>query len=432
MAGTPAAEASRVTAGLLALLQRLVLYPLSFLVRRRPGLWVFGAPQDAFSGNPKYLYLWMSEHRPDVRVVWLTGSARTQRLLREHGYACELRWSAAGMVAAATARYHVVSNDASDTSLAFSGGARLLNLWHGVGIKNILRGARVGANAQLYARLWRPDVYVRSMHRFRRPALVVSTSPTMSEHFARCFDIPLDRCPQLGYPRLDPCLDEQFRTLCLSFGDYEGLRQLCAGRTVYLYTPTLRDDDEDLLHEALPDLTALSEALRPTDGLLLLKLHPATSPSGLVSDQLTALDNVLLWPDGLDLHPVLDRVDCLITDYSSLLYDYIAVAGRAAVIYAYDYDRYVAVDRDLAFPFDDNIVGQRVDTFEELCAVLRSGAALEELPAERLAALRSRFWGSPEPVSQPASPGVAEFALTWPGPRARRTPLARLRSADVR
>jgi len=399
---------------LLALLTRVVLFPLSFLVPRRRDLWVFGAPQDGFSGNPKFLFLWMSQHRPDVRCVWLTGSPDTRRSLRDHGLECELRWSRAGITAAARARHHVVANDASDTSLAFSGGAQVLNLWHGVGIKNILRGARVGQNADLYRKLWRPDVYVRSAHRFRRPALVLSTSPTMSEHFARSFDVPVDRCPPLGYPRIDPLVDESFRALCLSFGDYEALRRLTAGRTVYLYAPTLRDDDGDFFGEAVPDLAALSEALRPTDGVLLLKLHPFTTAT--VSEQVAAFDNIAVWPAGLDLYPVLDEIDCLITDYSSMLYDYIAVAGSGVVIYAYDYERYVSKDRDLAFPLAENIVGQRADTFSELCEVLRSRAAVAELPAERLAELRLRFWGSTEPVGRLASAAIAEFVRDRPGP----------------
>ena len=297
---------------LLALLARVVLFPLSCLVLRRGDLWVFGAPQDGFSGNPKFLFLWMSQHRPDVRCVWLTGSPDTRQLLRDHGLRCELRWSRAGIAAAARARSHVVANDASDTSLAFSGGARVLNLWHGVGIKNILRGARVGQNAGLYRKLWRPDVFVRSAHRFRRPAMVLSTSPTMSEHFARSFDVPVDRCPQLGYPRIDPLVDEQFRALCLTFGDYGALRRQTAGRTVYLYAPTLRDDDSGMFAEAVPDLAALSEALRPTNGLLLLKLHPFTA--GSVSAEVAAYDNIAVWPAGLDLYPVLDEVNCLVTD----------------------------------------------------------------------------------------------------------------------
>ncbi|SDQ67800.1 CDP-glycerol glycerophosphotransferase family protein [Quadrisphaera sp. DSM 44207] len=400
---------------LLALLQRCVLFPLSHLVPRRPGLWAFGAPQDGFSGNPKHLFLWVSEHRPDVRAVWLTGSPATRRLLREHGYRCELRWSLAGVAVAARAQWHVVANDASDTSLALSGGARLLNTWHGVGIKNILRGATVGANAGLYRRLWRPDVYLRSAHRFRRPALVLATSPTMAAHFARSFDIPIERCPQLGYPRLDALVDEDFRRLCLRFGDYDALRRRCAGRTVYLYAPTLRDDDADVLAEAVPDLAALSEALRPTGGLLLLKLHPFTAAR--VGEQLDAFDDVAVWPEGLDLYPVLDEVDCLITDYSSLLYDYIAVRDSGVVVYAYDYERYVAQDRDLALPFEENVTGQRADAFEQLCEVLRSGRALAALPPQELAALRTRFWGAPGPVRRMAGPAVTDFALAWPGPR---------------
>ena len=400
---------------LAAVLQRCVLFPLSFLVPRREALWVFGAPQDTFSGNPKYLFLWVAEHRRDVEAVWVTGSARTAALLRGRGYRCELRWSAAGVRAAARARYHVVANDASDTCLALAGGARVVNLWHGVGIKNILRGARVGRNAALARRLWRPDVYLRSGHRFRRPAMVASTSPTMSAHFARSFDVPAARCPVVGYPRVDPLVDEGFRALCLTFGDYGALRSRLAGRTVYLYAPTLRDDDAGSLDEALPDLAALSRALRPTRGVLVLKLHPFTAARA--DARLTGAEDVVVWPEGLDLYPVLDEVDCLVTDYSSLLYDYLAVRGSGVVVYAYDLPRYVSQDRDLAFDLEENVVGTVATTFEQLCEALRSGAALVDLDAARLAELRSRFWGGPGPVRTLASPAVADAVGAGPGRR---------------
>ena len=396
---------------LLVLLQRAVLFPLSFLARRRADLWVFGAPQDGFSGNPKFLFLWVSRHRPDVDVVWLTGSRATRRMLQERGYRCELRWSVTGMVAALRAGYHVVANDGSDTCFAFSGGARVLNLWHGVGIKNIVRAARVGRHAELYATRRRPVAFLRSLPRFRRPELVLSTSPVMSEHFARCFDVPVERCPALGYPRLDPFVDADFRELCLSFGDYGALEALCDGRTTYLYAPTLRDDDSDLLAEALPDLAALSEALRATDGVLLLKLHPFTSAQ--LGAAVDGFDNIVMWPAGLDFYPVLGDVDCLITDYSSILYDYIALRSCGVVVYPFDYDRYVAKDRDLAFPFEDNIVGQRADSFRQLCDVLRSGAALAALDEQQLSTIRTRFWGSAHPPQHLASAAIAEFASSW-------------------
>lgn len=392
---------------LLVLVQRCVLFPLSFLVPRRQAVWVFGAPQDSFSGNPKYLYLWVSEHRPDIRAVWLTGSAQVRQSLRSRGYRCQLRWSPAGVRAAATARYHFVANDGSDTSFAFTGGAQVFNLWHGVGIKNILRGARIGANARLFAQRWRPDAYLRSMHRFRRPALVLSTSPSMTAHFSRSFGVPPDRCPELGYPRLDPLVDPAFRRLCLSFGDYPALQAAWGDRTVYLYAPTLRDDDEDMLADALPDLDRLSEALRPTNGLLLLKLHPFSLAR--VAEQVLAYDNIVAWPGELDLYPVLDSIDCLITDYSSLLYDYISTAGSGVVVYAYDYERYVAESRDLALPFEQNVLGARADTFDELCALLRTGAALAELPGADLAVLRERFWGSPQPRTSLACRAICDF-----------------------
>src|SRR4051812_44284140 len=81
--------------------RNLVLDPLSGMIPRSSRRWVFGYTGELFADNPKYLFLWMRLHRPDIDVRWISGSFRTVGMLRRAGHPSHWRWSPAGMLAAA-------------------------------------------------------------------------------------------------------------------------------------------------------------------------------------------------------------------------------------------------------------------------------------------------------------------------------------------
>lgn len=55
--------------------------------------------------------------------------------------------------------------------------------------------------------------------------------------------------------------------------------------------------------------------------------------------------------------------DVLITDYSSILYDYLLMQEKETVLFLFDYEEYVR-DRDFYYPFEENVVGRKVSSFE--------------------------------------------------------------------
>jgi CDP-glycerol glycerophosphotransferase (TagB/SpsB family) len=165
---------------------------------------------------------------------------------------------------------------------------------------------------------------------------------------------------------------------------------------VYVYAPTYRDSERDFLSEALPDVARLNAALEERRALLYLKLHHRTAiPKGW------AAGRVRLWPENTDLYSAFSQIDCLITDYSSLHYDWIFHSDHGAVLYTFDQNEYERQDRNLLYPFNENVAGWRAEDFEQLLELIESGQGLRAHPDTP--AIREKFWGIER---GPASPRI--------------------------
>lgn len=351
-------------------------------------------------GNARYLFLWLRLYRPDIAAAWITEDDRTARLLTDAGYAAYQRWSLRGMWATMRSRVFVFCHSMSDINEHLSGGAYLLNLWHGVGIKAIMLGHKTGlmAHYSKYRRV--PLAKLLFLDYFTQPDVVVTTSEFMRRHFAQQFQLPPERCPILGYSRMDACLDRKLSQSSIALDEQSGFT-FPAGQFAeyYLYMPTWRDTARPFLDEALPDLARLSALLKARDAVLLLKLHPYTAAKFQSS-----FDNIIAWPSDVEVYSYLDRIDCLITDYSSILYDFLYISGKGIILYTFDLEEYVSTDRAMLYPFDENTVGLRVGDFETLCRAVEDGSGLREPPDA--SQLREKFWGE---GTRLASPTIVDF-----------------------
>ncbi len=385
---------------LIRALLNATLLPLSRLAPRRSDHWVFGHQGDAFAGNSKYLFLWISQHRPDLRVVWLSDREDTLQTIRKAGLPAFRRWSVGGVVAALRSKVFVYCHGVEDTNLHLSGGAYLFNLWHGVGLKATMLGDKGGIVSRAQKHDRHPIMRLFFLEYLTWPDAVVTTSPFMAAHFAHQFELPEARCPQLGYPRLDVHADVALREISEAIDQGQGFAFDPGGHAeVYIYMPTFRDTGRPFVEQAFPDLARLSSVLRARNALLYVKLHRRT-PSVAIGEY----DNIQRWPDGVDFYTYLDKFSVLITDYSSILYDYLFTKLSGVILYTFDYDQYVKSDRALLYPFDENTAGLRVADFDRLCAALEAGEAFVETPGA--AEVREKFWGG---CVAPVSPNVVAY-----------------------
>lgn len=379
------------------------LYPLSGYVPRSPYRWAFGYTGEVFADNPKYLYLWMLLFAPQIKVTWITGSRTTWKMLRDQGLPVELRWSPRGMLAVLRSKVIVFSHGMRNVNTYLSRDACLVNLWHGVGIKSVHLGHKGSNTTAAYRQARGIFGRLAGLEYLRAYDILVTTSDVMQDHFASQFRMPRDHCPQLGYPRQDCVRGSRLRALAEQIDGRSGFQLKPAGfDEVYIYLPTYRDSGRDPFSEALPDLPRLSDALRQRKALLYIKPHPRT-PLRYTHH----IDNIMTWPANVDFNTYLSDFDCLITDYSSVLYDYI-LHRTAVILYAYDLDEYLANDRDLVMPFEENVVGIMATDFGALCSAIERGEALTADHTDAIARLRAKFWGGSK---TPASPAIVEHVM---------------------
>ncbi|MEO8175184.1 MAG: CDP-glycerol glycerophosphotransferase family protein [Sphingomicrobium sp.] len=391
-----AGRVGRVAATLVA---NGLIYPLSKLMPRRRDQWLFGHQDGAFAGNCKFLFLWLHLHRPDLRATWVTSDPDVLRSLCQHGFAACRKGGPSAIWRSLRSAVYCVCHGPEDVSLGLSGGALVVNLWHGVGLKS-LRLGNPNSPAVLYggpSANW----LTRTLHLGPRltPDVLVTPSDFMQHHFSSQFGLPEERCPILGYPRLDGNLDP---SLTRQLGELPGSEPNALWpdgvAEVYAYLPTFRDTRREFLSDAIPDFDRLEAALEKRNAILYLKPHRHTALGAWKPSE-----RIRLWPRGVDVDASLPHLSGLITDYSSVHYDYIFHSAKGSILYMFDEEEYTSSDRLLLYPLRENTAGWRADNFDELVRLIESGEALNAV--DDVARVRAKFWG--EAVG-PASPRIVD------------------------
>lgn len=321
------------------------LFLLSFVVPKKKGLCVFGSTFGAsFSGNTKYLFLAMSDG------VWLTRSPEVAARVAALGRRAE-RFAPWLLLRAEYIFINATANDVWEPAFLF-GRFQIVQLWHGTPIKKIALDLPRWENPDFRNRLIR--------HSFRRFHLINANDSVTQGHFKRVFDNP--NVSVLGSPRNDVLLDA---SLC-SEGIPEKLG-LARYDKVIVYCPTFRQDQKgDPFSPSFMD--SLEQYCESSNTVFLINKHWLDQRSIPTAGR-TWIRDVSQEVD--DLQELLVVTDLLISDYSSVVFDFV-LTGRPYVLYCYDYDRYPQEDRGFYYDYFEDMVGPFARTEDELLQVLAS------------------------------------------------------------
>ena len=349
---------------------------------------VYGSFHGAFNDNSKYLFLYANEHVHDKKHIWISTKRKTVAHIRQLGYAAYWVASPLGIWYALRGKYWFVNAYTSDIAFFLSGGAKIVNLWHGLPWKCIEFGIKKGTLAKRYSREDRVDAFMHPAV-FIRPNYVLSGSDFVTDIFAYSFRIDKKYCLPSGYPR--NYLLGQPREKILDFIQrYEAPATLALAhkiqsyQTTYIYMPTWRDSQRNLFAKGI-DLDALNAVMAEQNALAIMKPHPNTQ-----IPQQAEFSNLIFMDRGADVYTILPLTDVLITDYSSVMFDYPLMPAKSMILYQYDYDEYIS-EREFNFPIEGNIIGRKVTSFNELLSVIRNKDY--SLPEEERAAFLQKFWG---------------------------------------
>lgn len=328
-----------------------------------------------YSDSPRAIYEEMRRQGLDFEAVWSYAGGRPE------GFPADAtlvrRWSLPYLRALARAEFWI-DNQSFPLKLTKRPGTTYVQTWHGSALKRMgfdepgWKLKTRAEQAEQQATLDRFDHFlIRSEHDVRT--------------LAKAFRLREKVLLRVGYPRNDALVrarrtSERAR-LVAELG-IEELSAIPADKKILLYAPTFRHQGQRRF--TLPfDVERFAETFGD-EYVLLVRAH--------------YLNHVVLPPSVRgrvvdvsahhDVTPVLALADALITDYSSVMFDY-ALLDRPMLFFTYDYEEYVHEGRGTYFDLLERAPGPIVRTEDELYSVLRS-MPLEDQTL-KYAAARERF-----------------------------------------
>nr|WP_221420631.1 CDP-glycerol glycerophosphotransferase family protein [Conyzicola lurida] len=325
----------------------------SGVIPRRRDLWVFGSGPGIGEGALA-LYRVVRASDPSLSLLWLARDERDLDAAEALGIPAVLKSSRQGLLATLRARVVVVTHGFGDANRYGIRGAFVVQLWHGIPLKLI----NLDSPATVRTRLLPDSALVRRLMRFmyrggaRAIDLMPAASAVSASRLRSAFALPADRVVVTGDPRDDVMVagTESERTAtarALLFGSL-GLEP--TGQRVLLYAPTWRDGEIDPGIPTADEWRRIVGVLERTDSLLVVRPHPHGVGDYADGFALSPRIRLLGAQQRTDVTPVLPAVDVLITDYSSIAFDF-ALTGRPILFLSPDVETYEA-SRGLYVPYD--------------------------------------------------------------------------------
>ncbi|ACQ79459.1 CDP-glycerol:poly(glycerophosphate)glycerophosph otransferase [Beutenbergia cavernae DSM 12333] len=302
--------------------------------------------------SPRQVYEALRRLRPDLTFAWSAepGSPAAREVAPSH-IVRRGSWGYVRMLA--RARY-LVDNQSFPRYFRKRPGQVYLQTWHGIPLK------RLGLDE---VQFFDPEQRSRLRRNVRAWDGLVVPGPYFERVFVPAFDFRGDLL-RYGSPRNDPLVTE-----AIDAARVRALLDLPDGARVVLYAPTFRERVGR--RESVARLPfQLDRWIDEIGGdvVLLVRSHYLNRFEIPARFQGWCLD-VSRHPDINELYAV---ADVLVTDYSSVMFDY-ALLRRPIVTFAPDYDDYVLSSRGTYFDLRTEAPGDVVETEDEFYPAVRRG-----------------------------------------------------------
>ncbi|WP_020006120.1 CDP-glycerol glycerophosphotransferase family protein [Salinicoccus albus] len=314
-----------------------------------------------YSDNPRALYEYMARHHPEYKLLWSADGSSTA-IFRHHGVPCVKRFSPAWMFHMNRAALWI-TNSRLPLWIPKPRGTTYLQTWHGTPLKklgtDITTVHMPGTDTQKYKQNFTTEA--------AKWDYLISPNRYSTDIFRRAFGFN-GKILETGYPRNDFLSTGNDINTIITLKKRLGLP---LDKKIILYAPTWRDDsfhakgryrfdlqfDTERMFEALGD-----------DYIIILKLHYLVAEQLDLSPYDGFLHDVSKHEDIRELYVM---ADILITDYSSVFFDY-ANLGRPMIFYVYDIDNYRDKLRGFYLDFEEKAPGPLVKTTEGLIRAIKT------------------------------------------------------------
>lgn len=342
-------------------------YMLNRLIPRRKDIWVFGAWYgQRYADNSRYVFDYVCENEAAVRAVWLSRSKEIVEKVRHAGKEAHLANSWMGYWLCCRASLVFVTCCTSDVNRPGALGAKKIQLWHGTPLKKIglddpIRRNQPGSLPYRVLKRVQSCLFPFLAERYD---LIISASPVAGDRLATAFGVDQSVVKTTGYPRGDIVLNPHPQPV----PTVESFKQKWNAHRVVCYVPTHRGMGQDKfdLFSGL-DVRSLHDCLARHNAVMFTKMHYYhRDPKSFGS--LDSNESRIHWlseEEAADVNPILAHTDVLITDYSSVYFDYLLL-DRPILFAPFDKDRYLSRERELYEDYDTATPGPKCGNWDEL------------------------------------------------------------------
>lgn len=232
-------------------------------------------------------------------------------------------------------------------------GQKYLNVWHGTPLKTL--GKKVEGEQHLIGNVQK---------NFLVADYLMYPNEYTKEHMVEDYMISNISKAEIimnGYPRNTVFFDKEKKDCIIE-------KYNLKGKKVYVYMPTWRGATGNISSKENNDtirsyLSTIDEMLN-SDEMFYVKLHPFVNRE----IDLECYNHIFKMPDDCETYEFLNAADCLVTDYSSVMYDF-AVTREKIILFVYDKEKYIK-NRGL-YESIDSLPFNKVNNPIELVEMLR-------------------------------------------------------------
>lgn len=326
------------------LLGYILTYPLFLLshyIPKNNNIWVFGSwGGRSYNDNSKYLFQYVNE-RNSCKAYWLTKNRILIKKLRAEKLPCHHMYSLKGILLALRAGAAVLSRTKSEDLPIYLSPrkTKIIQLWHGTPLKKLGRDSNSYRKESLIKNLLRKSLFP---HAGNQCETFIVSSKDVAKIIESAYGniIGKSGIKVTGYPRNDAL-----------FREWESKEESESLNIIYM--PTFRDNSRnasDLFIDHGFECELIEKKLKYRNIYIDIKLHPEVNVDSRFIDIINKVDRIRLL-ECEDIYERLGEYQMLITDYSSIYFDYL-VLERPVIFAPFDYEDYLSM-RGMYFKYDE-------------------------------------------------------------------------------
>lgn len=330
----------------------------------------------SYSDSPKYIYEYLNQAYPnEYKCIWVINDKKTKI---PYGAIKVKRFSIRYAYYFARCKYDVL-NVRQPNWIRKRKGNVFLETWHGTPLKRLVFDQEEVCGA---SPLHKQQFYRQS----RDWDYLISDNGFSTETFKRAF-IFHNEIVECGYPRNDVLYAPDKEARITKLKDKLGIPK---DKKTILYAPTWRDDEYygkgEYKFALKLDLHELKKQLGD-EYVLLLRTHYYIADSIDTTGIEDFAFNVSKYDDISELYLI---SDLLITDYSSVFFDY-ANLRRPILFYTYDLEKYRDMLRGFYLDIEREMPGPLLFTEEEVITAIKDISHIEMEYQDRYEVFYERF-----------------------------------------